>query len=159
MVTYTVTATDADDDEVSFSISGQPDWISFQSPDLTFEPDGESETTEIEIIADDGNEGFDTLVLTVTVEHTVSVVTHSFVPEKHTFLIGNRRLEILSLSGEVLGVALYSLEGSRIVSRRLENTGDAGSLNILPAGGIVPGIYIVKLQTTMGTGMRKANIR
>ncbi|MCW8966285.1 MAG: hypothetical protein OQK82_06335 [Candidatus Pacearchaeota archaeon] len=150
-ITYTITAEDPDQDVVTFSVENLPDWITLNGETLTFEPTSESSDTELKIIASDGKEGLDTLDLTVTVVHVTSVTMQRNMRSPVTLFFGKTRLNVPAAYGQSLTIALYSLNGSRIMRKVLKVTEGMNTGSLLPEA-IVPGIYLVRVNSTAGAG-------
>lgn len=157
-LTYTLTAEDPEGDEVSFSAENLPDWITLEGTTLTFEPTVQSTDTEIKIIASDGNDGLDTLGLTVTVKHIVGVTTGRSVARPVTLTFGATRLNVPALTGYPLHVALYSLNGTKIMQKSVKVVENANYGGLLPVG-IVSGVYIVQVNSIAGEGTYSIGVR
>ena len=89
--TYTVTATDPDNNPITFSISGQPSWITFTSPVLTLKPVSGSTSTTVKIIASDDKGGLDILDLAITVTAGTSVISAASAIKSCSILFGKTR--------------------------------------------------------------------
>ena len=156
---YTVTATDRDNDAVTFSVNDLPSWITFATPALTLKPTTGSGNTTVTIIADDGNEGLDTLNLSVTVHRSkTSVITG--LPAalgQHTIRIGKNHISFQAGNDPQTSVSLFSVNGSRIMNRRINGTGR--ETTEIHTGSLVPGIYLLRIGNSAGTHLHILNLR
>jgi hypothetical protein len=156
--TYTLIAQDPEGDNIIFSAENLPEWITLENTTLTFEPTAQSTDTEIKIIASDGNDGMDTLDLTVTVQHVVGVVAGQSVARPLTLTFGTTRVNVPAMAGQPLHVALYSLNGTKMMQKSIKVAENANYGGLLPAG-IVPGIYIVQVNSIAGKGTCSIGVR
>ena len=154
--TYTVTATDNDDDEITFTAQDLPDWISFESPELTLNPLPESNDAEITLIADDGNGGSDTLLLSVEVIVSTSVRA-SGIPDNTLFLpTGATGIAFSPNSSRYITITLHKLNGAAIFQRKIPPS-SLGEFS-LPAQ-IPSGVYLLRLSNEKRVYGYTLNIR
>jgi hypothetical protein len=157
--TYTVTATDADNDPITFSVSSLPRWITFTSPTLTLKPVTGSRNTTITIIASDGKRGFDTLRLAVTVVNGSTSTSGSVFNEVRAvaFTIGNSSFRITVKGHESISINLFTLDGTR-TSERIVLSSERASSRTTLFQSVKPGIYLVKVTSPQGSIQQKVFI-
>ncbi|MBN1308732.1 MAG: hypothetical protein JXA18_12485 [Chitinispirillaceae bacterium] len=155
-LTYTVKATDADNDKVTFTIRGQPSWITFSSPVLTLKPVSGSVNSTVIVTASDGKGGLDTLNLAVTVVIGTSVTATTTASKTFTLRFGRGRITVSDASDGIVGVSLYSLDGSRIIGSKVGTGRKVGDEKIIPVD-LVPGIYILRVQNSGYSRMHTFN--
>ena len=154
--TYTVTATDPENDPVTFSINGQPNWITFASPVLTLTPVPGSTDATVRIIASDGKGGLDTLNLQVTVTAGTSVMANNSGNHLFSFRAGNSRIAFSSTANRPVTISLHTLNGSVVMRQTVPAAGmEAYSL---PAG-ISSGVYLLRLSDRVHSRMYTLNLR
>lgn len=154
---YTVSATDPDNDQVTFSVIDQPDWMSFTTPVLTLQPVSKSTNASVQIIASDGNGGLDTLSLQVTVTASTSIMTNNSGNHLFSFRAGNSRTVFFTTTGNhPVTISLHTLNGSVVMHQTVPAAGIEASS--LPTG-ISSGIYLVRLSDTNHSQMFTLKLR
>lgn len=141
---YTAVATDADNDPVTFTASGLPNWITFASPKLTLKPVSGSTGTTVKIVAGDGKSGFDTLSLVVTVVPLTGIAqaAHAALPAMVNF--GDLHFSVPN--GENVRVSLFALNGSAIYCQTVAADKLAGTFDNLSTS-TTPGVYLLTLSS------------
>ncbi|MBN1758552.1 MAG: hypothetical protein JW863_09555 [Chitinispirillaceae bacterium] len=154
--TYTVTATDPDNDEVTFSAGTMPNWITFANPVLTLKPVTGSNLVTVRIIASDGKGGTDTLNLSVTVTNSTAVMKNAY-RNSPTFTLhtGGSHLAFIPSGNSPVTISLHTLKGSTVLQHSVE---PGTSSFTLPAG-MASGVYLLRLSDTVHSRLYPLNIR
>ncbi len=155
--TYTVAASDPDNDQITLSVSGQPNWITFASPTLTFNPVVGSTPVTLTIIASDGKDGKDTLLLSVSVEASTSVLATGSAKQVFYLNTGTTRISFTPSGNRPVTVSLHTLSGATLLQRTFRAAAAAEAFT-LPSG-ISSGIYLVRLTDSVHSRMVTLNIR
>lgn len=155
-VTYTITATDADNDPVTFTVSGQPSWITFASPKLTLKPVGGSANALVKLIATDGKGGADTLNLTVTVVQSTSVAEMAHMAGARTLTFGTSQIRFPASADPLVAVSLFTLGGAQIMHRNIK--AERGDIT-MPTEGVTSGVYLLRLHNAAFSTMQRVSFR
>jgi hypothetical protein len=153
--TYTVTATDADNDPVTFTASGLPNWITFASPALTLKPITGSTNASISIIAADGKGGLDTLQLAVTVTASTGISSFRSNAEQTAGIrLGSNSITFPVRNGTPVTMQLFSLNGTSLSEKFTIGAGNATGVTMqLPK--LSNGIYMIRATWQGGSAQQK----
>jgi large repetitive protein len=155
--TYAVVASDPDNDQITLSVSGQPNWATFASPTLTFNPVAGSAPVTITIMASDGKDGKDTLLLSVSVVAGTSVMATGSARQVFYLNTGTTRIGFTPSGNRPVTVSLHTLSGATLLQRTFRAAAAAGAFTL--PGGISPGIYLVRLTDSVHSRVVTLNIR
>jgi hypothetical protein len=145
--TYTITATDPNNDPITFSVGNLPAWGTFASPVLTMKPKPASVKEIVVVIASDGNGGLDTLNLAITiVQNTTSVFSNSLIPRQSIFKLGTAQIAMQFTGEKSLMVSVYSSNGARVFHRAISLKPD-NSIEAIPLNELKTGIYLLKVES------------
>jgi hypothetical protein len=156
--TYTVAATDADNDPVTYTAGGLPNWISFASPTLTLKPVMGCSNTTVTIVASDGKGGLDTLQLAVSVVSMTGIaerVTGEYTIER--IKIGNTDFAVPVKHGETVAIELFALNGTALGGRYVFAINGGSGETGLPWN-MSPGVYLARVSWQNGSMQQKVFI-
>lgn len=140
--TFTVSATDANGDPITYTPATLPGWVTFASPTLTMKPVAGSANATINLFAADGKGGLDTLNLAVTVRAPATSTLRSGLVSNQKNLvltIGSLQYAVNVKDEKSIGVALYACNGARVFYRVI-----SGSVNQVVLPDLPKGIYLLK---------------
>jgi len=155
--TFTLTATDADNDPVTFVISGQPNWVTLANAVLTLKPVTGSTNGSVRVIAQDGKGGADSMNITLTV--VASTAVRAVVQKTttgHTLSFGTDRVLFPTSGDAFVDVSLHTLAGARMLQKRIAVK--SGSVELATAG-VTPGVYVLQLKNSTFSLLQRVTLR
>jgi len=156
-LTLTLTATDADNDPISFTVSGQPNWVTYVNGVLTLKPLTGSTNGSARVIASDGKGGADTvnIALTVVASTSARVVVHK-AGNGYTVAFGDNRVLIPNSADQAMEVSLFTLSGVKVMQRMVilesENVG-------ISTAGVTSGVYLLRMKNAAFSTLQRVTVR
>jgi len=159
VLTYKISATDKDNDPITYSLSStRPGWVEFSSPVLTLKPVTGSTSTSIRVFASDNKNGFDTLELAVTIVTPTAVLENGVLNEMVTLIAGNTPIFTKLSKDRTLHLTLFTLNGKIIMNKVLRMDDYSRSVRLVPENS-VPGVYLLQVANQAQSRMHQICIR
>jgi hypothetical protein len=134
--TYTVTATDANNDALTYSLSGEPAGMTISGNVISWTPaTGITTSGEVTLTVSDGSLS-DTETFTITVTSSTGIIA---IAGTDIALYPNPASNVVYIAGTKGMVYIYDLNGRLKLTQAIA---DNGSVTI---GSLVPGVYVVKI--------------